>query len=272
MHPDLLHIPLLNATLHTYGVLVAAAFLVGLWMVGRLAKDDGLNADSVTNLGLYCALAAIVGAKVMMFLIDIPYYSQHPGEIFSIESLQAGGVFYGGLIGALAVAWWYMRRTRLPALRTADVFAPAIALGHAIGRIGCFTAGCCWGTECDRSWAVTFTSQEAHNRVGVPLGVPLHPTQLYESAAEFAIFAMLYWRIRKAHPQGSIISLYLMLYSTARFIVEFFRYHEQGNLFNGPLDTSQWISLALFALGAAYFVRRGLGKPAGPVPHLAGKG
>jgi phosphatidylglycerol---prolipoprotein diacylglyceryl transferase len=252
MYPSLFHLRFL----HTYGVLVAAAFLVGLWVVGRLAKEAGLNPDSVTNLGLYCALSAIAGAKLMMFLVDIPYYTEHPGEIFSLESLQAGGVFYGGLIAALLVSWWYMRRTKLPLLRTADVFAPAIAIGHAIGRIGCFTAGCCWGERCDLPWAVTFHSEEAHNRVGVPLGVPLHPTQLYESAAEFAIFAILYWRIRKPHTQGSIISLYLILYSAARFVVEFFRYHEQGNLLNGPLDTSQWISLVLFAMGGAYFLKQ----------------
>lgn len=89
---------------------------------------------------------------------------------------------------------------------------------------------------------------------GVPLGQPLHPTQLYEAAAEFLIFGALYWRIGKPHARGAIISLYLVLYGTARFIVEFFRYHDQGNLLGGPLDTSQWISLVLFALGAAWFL------------------
>jgi phosphatidylglycerol:prolipoprotein diacylglycerol transferase len=149
-----------------------------------------------------------------------------------------------------------MRKTRLPALKTADVFAPAIALGHGIGRLGCFSAGCCWGIECHLPWGVTFTNPVANQLVGVPLGVPLHPTQLYESFAEFVIFGVLYWRIRKPHTPGAIISLYLMLYSTVRFVVEFFRYHEQANPFGGPLDTGQWISLALFLLGAAYFVVR----------------
>lgn len=250
MYPNLFHI----GFLHTYGVLVAAAFLVGLWVVGRLAREARLNPEDVTNLGLYCALAAIAGAKVMMFLVDFKYYTEHPGEILSIESLQAGGVFYGGLIAALVVSWWYMRRAKLPLFQTADIFAPAIALGHGIGRIGCFTAGCCWGNECSRPWAVTFTSPEAHNRVGVPLGVPLHPTQLYEAIGEFLIFGILYWRIRQPHRQGAVISLYLILYGSLRFVVEFFRYHEQGNLMNGPLDTSQWISLILVAMGAAYYL------------------
>jgi phosphatidylglycerol:prolipoprotein diacylglycerol transferase len=253
MYPEIFHL----SFLHTYGVLVALAFLTALWLAGRLARQSALNAEEVTNLGIYCALSAIAGAKLMMFVVDFRYYADHPGEIFSLNSLQAGGVFYGGLIAALAVSVWYMRKTHLPAWKTADVFAPAIALGHGIGRLGCFSAGCCWGVECHLPWAVTFHDPAAKDLVGVPLGVPLHPTQLYEAFAEFAIFAVLYWRFQKPHKPGAVISLYLMLYSTARFAVEFFRYHEQGNLLGGPLDTSQWISLALFTLGAAYFVRAG---------------
>jgi phosphatidylglycerol:prolipoprotein diacylglycerol transferase len=251
-----LHIPVLDFDLHTYGVLVALAFLVALWLAGRLAREAGLNPEKVTNLGIYCALAAIGGAKLMLILVDLPYYVQHPGEIFSLATLQAGGVFYGGLIASLAIAFWYLRRTNLPPWKTADVFAPAIALGHGIGRLGCFSAGCCWGVECDRPWAVTFTNPLAHDLVGVPLNVPLHPTQLYEAVAEFIIFGILYWRIRKPHAEGAIIGSYLMLYGTARFIVEFFRVHEQGNLLGGPLDTSQWISLGLFLLGAAAVWKR----------------
>ncbi len=261
MYPELFHL----SFLHTYGVLVALAFLAGLWIANRLGREARLDPDSVTNLGIYCALAAIVGAKIMMFLVDIPYYSEHAGEIFSLSTLQAGGVFYGGLLGALGMAVWYLRKTRLPGLVTADVFAPGIALGHAIGRLGCFSAGCCWGVETHVPWAVTFTNPVANQLVGVPLNRPLHPTQLYESFAEFAIFAILYWRFRQPHSPGSIISLYLMLYSTARFVVEFFRFHEQGNLWGGPLDTSQWLSIGLFLLGASYFLmarRRPVAQPA----------
>ena len=250
MYPELFHF------LPTYGVLVAAAFLTALWLAGRLARQAGLNADAVTNLGIYCALSAIAGAKVMMFLVDFRYYAEHPGEILSLSTLRAGGVFYGGLIAALAVSVWYMRKTRLPGWKTADVFAPAIALGHGIGRLGCFSAGCCWGVECHRPWAVTFTSPVAHELVGVPLNLPVHPTQLYEAFAEFAIFGFLYWRIRHAHGDGGIIGAYLMLYSTARFSVEFFRVHEQGNVFGGAFDTSQFISAGLFLLGAACLWRQ----------------
>ena len=157
-----------------------------------------------------------------------------------------------------------MRKTKLPPLKTADVFAPGVALGHGIGRLGCFSAGCCWGIECHRPWAVTFTNPAANDITGVPLNRPLHPTQLYEAFSEFVIFGILYWRVRRAHAAGEVIGLYLLLYSTVRFIVEFFRTHEQGNLWGGPLDTSQWISIGLFLLGAYfYFV-----KSRGPQTHV----
>jgi len=253
MFPQLFHIGSFSQS--TYGVLVALAFLTALAVVSRLARRDGLNSDVVVNLGILCGLCAIVGAKIMMYLIDIPYYVDHPGEIISMESLRAGGVFYGGLIAALIAAAIYIRRHSLPPLRTADVFAPGIALGHGIGRLGCFSAGCCWGLPTNLPWGVTFTNPIANQTVGVPLGIKMQPTQLYESAAEFIIFGILFWRVRRPHTPGAIISLYLILYSTVRFLVEFVRYHEQRNPFGGPFDTSQWISLALAAMGVAYFLR-----------------
>jgi phosphatidylglycerol:prolipoprotein diacylglycerol transferase len=265
MLPQLFHIG--GYSQATYGVLVALAFLVALSVISRLARRAGLNGDAVVNLGILCGISAIVGAKVMMFLVDIPYYVGHPREIFSLASLQAGGVFYGGLIAAVIAAAVYMRRHDLPALRTADVFAPGIALGHGIGRLGCFAAGCCWGLPTNLPWGVTFTNPVSQELVGVPLGIKLHPTQLYESAAEFLIFGILYWRIRRPHTPGAIISLYLILYGTVRFLVEFVRYHEQANPLGGPLDTSQWISLALAALGASYFLRK-VGRASAPAAGL----
>jgi phosphatidylglycerol:prolipoprotein diacylglycerol transferase len=240
--------------LPTYGLLVAIAFLTALWVTGRLAVKSGLNQEPVLNLGIYCALAGIAGAKLLMIALD-PSIRDNWREIFSLATLQAAGIFYGGFVAAVATAFIYMRRRRLPLLKTLDAFAPGLALGHSIGRLGCFSAGCCWGVPTHLPWAVTFTNTRAYQLVGVPLGVPLHPTQLYESLGELMIFAALYLLFLRAHREGSIISLYLVLYGVLRFLVEFVRFHDQqSNPLTGPFSTEQWISLALVALGLCYWL------------------
>lgn len=235
--------------LPTYGVLVTLGFLLGLWITGKLAQRRGLDAQLVTDLGIYVALAGLGGAKLMMILYELPYYLQHPAEIFSLATLQAGGVFYGGLIAALLVAVWYLRSRKLPFLPVADCFAPGLALGHAVGRVGCFAAGCCWGLACERPWAVTFTDAEAHRLVGVPLFHPLHPTQLYEALGEFLIFLFLYRHAGANPPTGRLIGLYLVLYPAVRFAVEFLRAHEQANPFGWVLSAAQWTALVLLGTG-----------------------
>jgi phosphatidylglycerol:prolipoprotein diacylglycerol transferase len=234
----------------TYGVLVALGFLAGLGVTLRLAKRAGLSAELLTNLAIYCALAGIAGAKLFMFLFDWRYYWQNPGEIFTLSTLQAAGVFHGGLIAALILAIVYMRRQHLPPLFTMDCFAPGLVLGQAIGRVGCFAAGCCWGKACNLPWAVTFHSDVA---APVPLNVPLHPAQLYETGVNLIIFTILYRMFNRSHRAGEIIGWYLVLYSIARFIIEFFRNHEQSLV--AGLSLTQWIALGLLALGAAILVR-----------------
>jgi phosphatidylglycerol:prolipoprotein diacylglycerol transferase len=233
----------------TYGVLVALAFLAGLSVTLRLSKKVSLPGEKITNLVLYCAFAGIAGAKLFMILFDLPEYLQHPGEIFSMETLQAAGVFHGGFIAALIVAVLYMRQQRLPVWKTMDAFAPGVAIGQAIGRLGCFAAGCCWGRECDLPWGVRFRSDFA---APVPLDKPLHPVQLYESAADLLIFGILYAYFNRAPRRGNVIGLYLVLYSTARFIIEFYRVHEQSLV--GPFSLTQWIALALFLLGLVFLL------------------
>ncbi len=234
--------------LPTYGLLVAIAFLTAVSVTGRLARRSGLDKDAVLNLAIYCALAGIVGAKLLMFLVDFRYYADRPDELLSFSSIQAGGIFYGGLIGALLTAWIYSGRVGLPPLQTADAFAPGLAIGHAIGRLGCFSAGCCWGIECHRPWAVTFTNSKAIT--GVPLNTPLHPTQLYEAASEALIFAVLYVFFGRPHKPGAVIGLYVLLYGSVRFVVDFFRYHDPGAP-PGGLYAAQWISLMLIACSIA---------------------
>ncbi|HVY93614.1 MAG TPA: prolipoprotein diacylglyceryl transferase [Bryobacteraceae bacterium] len=240
-------------SLPTYGALVAIAFLVALWMTSRFAKQRGLNSEKVVNLGVYCALVGMLGAKLLMIAMD-PMYRQHPAEIFTRETLQSAGIFYGGFIAALVFAFLYMRAQHMPILSTADLFAPGVALGHGVGRLGCFSAGCCWGKPTSLPWAVTFTSKDT--TTGVPLGVPLHPTQLYEAFAEGIICLILVRMLRKGHRTGQVIGMYLLLYGMVRFAVEFLREHDESNPFGGPFVLEQWISLVVAVFGAWLLTRR----------------
>jgi phosphatidylglycerol:prolipoprotein diacylglycerol transferase len=231
--------------LPTYGVLVALGFLVGLSITVKLARKSGLDPEKITNLAVYVALAGLIGAKLLMIAFDWPDI-----QIFSLSTLQAAGVFQGGLILALITAVLYIRHNKLPTLPVFDAFAPGIAVGHAIGRLGCFAAGCCWGKECHLPWAVTFKNPDAGALTGVPLNVPLHPAQLYESATEALLFAFLYWRFNRPHNPGQIIGLYLLISSIVRFFIEFERFHEQALPFGLPLSITQWIAIGLAIAGA----------------------
>ena len=233
--------------LPTYGVLVAAAFLTALWIAGKLGKLQGISRDAIMNLGVYCALAGIAGAKLFMIVLD-PYYRKNPAQIFTLSTLQSAGIWYGGFIVALLFAYLYMRNQGMPFLKTSDIFAPGLAIGHGIGRLGCFAAGCCYGKPTTLPWAVTYSNPEAN---GAPLGVPLHPTQLYEAGLEAVICLVLYRLATKPHKDGSIIAFYLILSGLARFAVEFVRYHDEANPLGGPFTLEQWLALAACAAGAA---------------------
>lgn len=253
MYPRLVEIGWFS--LPTYGVLVALGFLLGLQLAGRLARRVGLDPERITNLGVYIALSAIVGAKLFYLFSEWDYYSANWDRLFSISSLQAGGVFYGGLLAALAVTVIYVRKNNLSWLPTADVFAPSLAAGHAVGRLGCFAAGCCWGKPTDMPWGVEFTSQIAHDFVGVPLNVHLHPTQLYESFGTGLIALFLFWRFFKPHATGTIIGWYLVLYSSFRFVIEFFRADQARPLLGDSVSATQWVAVGLILLGTTILFR-----------------
>jgi len=254
MHPEAFRIG--SYFQSTYGVMVTLAFLLGLWMTARLGRKTGLDPDTVVNLGIYVALAALIGAKLLMLVADAGYYVRHPAELFTLTTFRAGGIFFGGLIAALLVAFLYLRPKGLPGLVVADTFTPGLALGHAIGRTGCFLAGCCWGQPCDRPWAVTFTNPLAYEMFGTPLWVALHPAQLYESVAVLALFVLVYRRFHRPHRPGSLIGLYLAGYAAVRFLLEFVRAHDESNPLLGPLVFQQWVALALLAVGAWLLFRK----------------
>jgi phosphatidylglycerol:prolipoprotein diacylglycerol transferase len=248
MYPKLLDLG--PVSIHTYGVLLAAAFIAGIWVTSRNARKQGINPDSIWNMGLVVIFSALVGAKILLLLSDFQYYSHNPREIFSLSTLRSTGVYYGGLLLALGSGIWYLLQKRLPAWIIADLAAPGIALGQAIGRLGCLSSGCCYGKPTSMPWGITFTSQYAYENVGVPLNVPLHPTQIYESLGAFCLFLFLMWRLSKKHFQGQILLEYLALYAILRFAIEFFRDDDRGFVLHGLLSTSQFIAILTF-LGAA---------------------
>jgi phosphatidylglycerol:prolipoprotein diacylglycerol transferase len=269
MYPRLFELPWTlpgvgEITVYTYGVLLATAYLLGLKFAMVRARARGLDQTRVLDLGIYIIISALVGAKLLLFLTDFRTFVQSPRELLTLA--RAGGVFYGGLILAVIVALWYIRRVGLPLWTTCDVFAPGIALGHVIGRFGCFFAGCCYGQPTSVPWAVTFTDPYAASNVGTPLNVPLHPTQVYEAGAEALILiALLATESRGKTFPGRTFWLYMLLYSISRYVIEMFRADPRGTVF--MFSTSQFISLLLGPLAVIMLVY--LGRRGAPAPTAA---
>jgi phosphatidylglycerol:prolipoprotein diacylglycerol transferase len=253
-------------TVYTYGVLLAAAYLCGLQLARVRAQARGLDANRILDLGIYIIISALIGAKLLLLVTDFRTFTANPRELLTLA--RSGGVFYGGLILAVSVALLYIRKIGLPLWTTCDVFAPGIALGHVVGRFGCLFAGCCYGKETHVPWAITFKDPFAAANVGTPLGVPLHPTQLYEAGAELVILIALLATERRGRPYpGRTFWLYMLLYAISRFIIEFYRGDERGMV--GALSTSQFISVLLAPLAIVMLVY--LARRVEPTPTRARK-
>jgi phosphatidylglycerol---prolipoprotein diacylglyceryl transferase len=247
--------------------MAALGLIFGLLLIVKLGREQGLDPDKLWNLGLIAILSGIFGAKILMVLVDLGYYRAHVAEIFSLSTLQAGGVWSGGFLLALAMCIWYMRANSMPVLRTCDVFAPGLALGHAFGRVGCFAAGCCFGRETHVPWAVTFHNPLANEIVGTPLGIPLHPTQLYEMVLELANCVFLVWLIRRKKFEGEIIGTYMIIYGIGRYFIEFFRGDPGRGNFIGWMSGTQAIAICLVIFGGLLWMRRVSLAP--PIPAKA---
>jgi phosphatidylglycerol---prolipoprotein diacylglyceryl transferase len=260
VHPELIHFG--SHFLPTYGFLVSLGVLVGLWVSVRNSESLGIDGEKAWNLGILVVLCGIVGAKVLYIINDWSYYAAHPSEIFSISTLQAGGVFSGGLIAAFVAAAWYVRRHHLPALGICDAFAPGLALGHSIGRIGCFAAGCCYGKPTTHFWGVTFHNPLALQIAGTPLNIPLEPTQLFESAVELGNFLFLMWLFKRRKFDGQIFGAFMFIYGVARFFLEFLRDDPgRGSVFGGLMSGTQLIAIGLVIGGGLIWWLRPGAKP-----------
>ncbi len=258
MYPELFRIG--NFPINTYGVLLAIGMLLALFVASRLGARDGLPRERIYDLGLWTLIGGLVGAKVLMIFAE--GFPQDFSLANLFDFLRSGGVYYGGFLGGFLALALLIRWYKLPFWKVADAFAPGLALGQAIGRQGCFTAGCCWGKPTDSFLGVHFTEQ-AHDFTGVPIYGPtgeslyLHPTQLYESITMLIVCGILIYLHRKKKFDGQVLVAYAIIYGIVRFTIEFLRDDPRGNIFGltslTGFSTSQIISL-LVAVSAVIFM------------------
>ncbi len=240
MHPILLEFG--SVTIYSYGVFVSLGFIVAMAVGIRNARALGLEPRHFRDAALVAMIAAVVGSRAVYVAIEYRYFLEEPLRIF--ELWRGGLVYYGGLIAAVAITSLYFKATGTDALRSLDAAAPALALGQALGRLGCFFTGCCFGTECELPWAVTFTNPRGLAR----LGAPLHPVQLYEAIICLMLFVFLTSYLKQGQLRsGRVFASYLIIYPLMRLILEFYRGDPRGQI--GPLSTAQAFSLPLMAVG-----------------------
>ncbi len=242
MHPVLFNIG--KMTLYTYGLFVGLGFMAAIWFAGKKAKHNNISPDDVTDLFFTILLSSLIGARILYVLLNFPVFIEDPISIFKIWN--GGLVFYGGFICALISGFIFVKKKKLALWQTADILAPAIALGHAVGRIGCLFAGCCYGAQCDLPWAITFKNTDSL----APLGVPLHPTQVYSVISNLLIFGILVWLDKHKKFQGMIFWSYILLYGLFRSFIEIFRGDVRGHFIVEFFSVSQGIGLLMAFCGA----------------------
>lgn len=250
MHPILFRIG--SFEVGTYGLLLALGFFAALALAMRQGKKDALAPEALSDLSVTVLIAGVVGSKLLMIVVDL-INGGTLAQVFDFATLRAGGAVHGGIILGMAAFFWRVRKWKLPMAATLDALVPAMALGQAIGRLGCFAAGCCYGTECHLPWAVTFTNPDAHVFSGTPLLQALHPVQLYTFLVELAIVgALVLLRRRRAFP-GQIAGLFFILEGLSRSILELWR---------GDLDRGIWLGLSWLSTGrltGMFFILFGIG-------------
>ncbi len=233
MYPELFTV--FGITIYTYGLMVAIGFFAGMTYIIKHTNDIPIKKDRMYDFLFYLIIFSIIGARLFYVLVNIDFFIQHPADIIKIW--QGGLVFYGGFITAILYTVWYCKYKKIDIKKLADVFAPAIALGHAFGRIGCFFSGCCYGKE-------TQCFISINNR---------YPTQIIEAVGNLIIFFVLHKLYKKSHKNGYIFLLYLIFYSILRFSIEFLRGDDRGTFFLG-LSPAQNISIVIFIIAIMFLI------------------
>lgn len=246
MHPIAFKIGTLS--IHWYGVMVAIAFLLGLWTAARRGVRDGLSPHLISDSGPWVILGTIIGARFVYVVTywDESFAGKPLKEIFMIQ--HGGLVFYGGLVGASLAVIIYCLARKIRLWKFADAMAPSVALGYVFGRIGCLMNGCCYGRACNLSWAVKYP--QGHETQGTLV----HPTQIYDSLMNLALYLFLAWMYRRKKFDGQIFALYLVCYAFTRSIAEFFRGdYGAGHIHAGFLTPAQVISIVVLVTGVVLF-------------------
>lgn len=247
MHPIAFHLGPL--TVHWYGILLAVGMFAGLWTAGQRATLTGVPAEKISDLGLWLILGAVAGARALYVMT---YWRESFAglPIWEVFMIQRGGlVYYGGLVGASLACILYCAKHKLALWKVADVFAPSIALGYVFGRLGCLMNGCCYGRACDLPWAIRFPD----NPGGPPAGVPLHPTQIYDSLLSLALYGMLAWLYRRKAFDGMVFAVYLIGYGLTRSLVEIFRGDYSEAHRHAGLTPAQLVSVGIVMTGVVLF-------------------
>jgi phosphatidylglycerol:prolipoprotein diacylglycerol transferase len=241
MHPIMFQIG--GLTVYGYGFMIAIGIIAGVsYMAIEGKREVGLTFDQANILFLYIFLAAIIGGKFFLLLEDPSYFVSSPEKLLSGK----GFVFYGSFLFAIPTMLWFFKKNNLPVYRMLDVMAITTCLVHMFGRIGCFLAGCCYGTATDSKLGVIYSHElcQADSK-----GVPLHPTQLYEAAFIFLVMICIFFLRRKRSFYGQLFLAYMMLYAVARFGLEYFRGDAgRGYVLEPYLSHSQLVAFIIFTV------------------------
>ncbi|MBI4861991.1 MAG: prolipoprotein diacylglyceryl transferase [Candidatus Riflebacteria bacterium] len=239
-----------SVTLYTHGAVAVAATLAGLVVSARIARRERVDDAIVWNYGLLVLPCAIVGGGLMMGIFDLLGPGGPSSTIWSRLDLNSAGAAYGGILLNTVVAVAFARVHRVPFGKLADILVPGLALGHGLWRVGCFLAGCCYGSQTTLPWAVTYSDPVAHQFNGTPLGLPVHPTQLYEALVVMVILLVLIARRERKRFDGELVLIYFTLYPLGRFVIEMFR-GDAAPWSGSGLTTSQALSTVLFTIATA---------------------
>lgn len=251
MHPELLKIG--KITIQGYGTMIALGIAAAIFLAIYRGRKREMNTDVIFDIAIYGIIGGVIGGKLLYIITELPYIVKNPGILK--DMLTAGFVLYGAILGGALGAYIFLRSKAMSFIKYFDLAAPSIALAQGFGRIGCFLAGCCYGKPYDGPFSVVFTNSNY-----APLGVHIHPTQIYSSIGDFVICIILLIFASRPKRDGQVGGLYMILYSVGRFFIEYLRDDPRGNV--GIFSTSQFICFFILTGGIIVYMLEKIKAPA----------